>query len=104
MENNNERTAQESNERPTTPTGTPTSTTPKPIFQKQTSQKGNCLCSPTTHTGSFRCRYHRNSFRRNSASIGSSLSDLGSGSVGSDLSELASKATSPRSPATFTKA
>ncbi|KAM3216146.1 hypothetical protein P3L10_025586 [Capsicum annuum] len=23
--------------------------------------KGQCLCSPTTHPGSFRCRYHRNS-------------------------------------------
>ncbi|CAN4094368.1 unnamed protein product [Withania somnifera] len=21
--------------------------------------KGQCLCSPTTHRGSFRCRYHR---------------------------------------------
>lgn len=21
--------------------------------------KNNCLCSPTTHTGSFRCRLHR---------------------------------------------
>ncbi|GLU03142.1 hypothetical protein SLE2022_203590 [Rubroshorea leprosula] len=21
--------------------------------------KGNCLCSPTTHAGSFRCRLHR---------------------------------------------
>ncbi|KAM1090096.1 hypothetical protein ACFX19_017984 [Malus domestica] len=24
-----------------------------------TSQKGQCLCSPTTHQGSFRCRFHR---------------------------------------------
>ncbi|KAK1440192.1 hypothetical protein QVD17_06017 [Tagetes erecta] len=23
--------------------------------------KPNCLCSPTTHAGSFRCRYHRTS-------------------------------------------
>ncbi|OIT39415.1 hypothetical protein A4A49_22363 [Nicotiana attenuata] len=23
------------------------------------SPKGQCLCSPTTHRGSFRCRYHR---------------------------------------------
>ncbi|TKY60899.1 hypothetical protein E2542_SST18002 [Spatholobus suberectus] len=21
--------------------------------------KGQCLCSPTTHEGSFRCRFHR---------------------------------------------
>ncbi|KAI4377751.1 hypothetical protein MLD38_015329 [Melastoma candidum] len=24
-----------------------------------TSPKGQCLCSPTTHQGSFRCRFHR---------------------------------------------
>ncbi|OUZ99929.1 hypothetical protein BVC80_9069g38 [Macleaya cordata] len=23
------------------------------------SPKGQCLCSPTTHNGSFRCRFHR---------------------------------------------
>nr|KYP61610.1 hypothetical protein KK1_016106 [Cajanus cajan] len=23
--------------------------------------KGQCLCSPTTHEGSFRCRFHRSS-------------------------------------------
>ncbi|KAJ8749846.1 hypothetical protein K2173_013249 [Erythroxylum novogranatense] len=23
------------------------------------SPKGQCLCSPTTHEGSFRCRFHR---------------------------------------------
>ncbi|OAY53736.1 hypothetical protein MANES_03G019700v8 [Manihot esculenta] len=23
------------------------------------SPKGQCLCSPTTHQGSFRCRFHR---------------------------------------------
>ncbi|EYU43171.1 hypothetical protein ABFS82_08G120500 [Erythranthe guttata] len=40
----------------------------------------NCLCSPTTHTGSFRCRYHRNNaaggLTRNSMSVGSNLSQL----------------------------
>ncbi|KAJ6856976.1 hypothetical protein NC651_038617 [Populus alba x Populus x berolinensis] len=25
------------------------------------SPKGQCLCSPTTHQGSFRCRLHRSS-------------------------------------------
>ncbi|CAK9150883.1 unnamed protein product [Ilex paraguariensis] len=25
------------------------------------SPKGQCLCSPTTHKGSFRCRFHRSS-------------------------------------------
>ncbi|KAH0458415.1 hypothetical protein IEQ34_013730 [Dendrobium chrysotoxum] len=37
-------------------------------LQKQLSQKANCLCSPTTHAGSFRCRHHRSSLRRNSSS------------------------------------
>ncbi|PIA26391.1 hypothetical protein AQUCO_09400032v1 [Aquilegia coerulea] len=31
-----------------------------PTLVRQTSGvKTNCLCSPTTHTGSFRCRLHR---------------------------------------------
>ncbi|CAN6559079.1 unnamed protein product [Malus baccata var. baccata] len=42
----------------------------------------NCLCSPTTHAGSFRCRHHRTS------SIGLGLNRVGA-SVGSNLSELA---------------
>ncbi|TMW96528.1 hypothetical protein EJD97_007222 [Solanum chilense] len=29
--------------------------------------KGHCLCSPTTHRGSFRCRYHRTSGETTSA-------------------------------------
>ncbi|XP_043689677.1 uncharacterized protein LOC122640527 [Telopea speciosissima] len=49
-------------------------------LQRQSSVKLNCLCSPTTHVGSFRCRHHRTS----------SLSHSG-GSVGSNLSELAAK-------------
>ncbi|KAL7102505.1 hypothetical protein ACP275_08G124200 [Erythranthe tilingii] len=40
----------------------------------------NCLCSPTTHAGSFRCRHHRNNaaggLTRNSMSVGSNLSQL----------------------------
>ncbi|KAM1472677.1 hypothetical protein ACFX2I_028897 [Malus domestica] len=44
----------------------------------------NCLCSPTTHPGSFRCRQHRTS------SIGLGLNRVG-GSVGSNLSELANR-------------
>lgn len=50
-------------------------------LMKQMSQKGNCLCSPTTHPGSFRCRMHR------------STSHIGSTSFGSGLSELADKTT-----------
>ncbi|KFK38658.1 hypothetical protein AALP_AA3G143400 [Arabis alpina] len=26
---------------------------------KSSSVRQNCLCAPTTHAGSFRCRYHR---------------------------------------------
>ncbi|EPS73021.1 hypothetical protein M569_01736, partial [Genlisea aurea] len=42
----------------------------------------SCLCAPTTHAGSFRCRYHRNGsgmgtgLKRSSMSVGSKLSDL----------------------------
>ncbi|OWM81385.1 hypothetical protein CDL15_Pgr007423 [Punica granatum] len=36
----------------------------------------NCLCSPTTHAGSFRCRFHRNSSMLRGGSVGSNLSDL----------------------------
>ncbi|KAJ0263946.1 hypothetical protein HA466_0023870 [Hirschfeldia incana] len=49
---------------------------------KSSSVRLNCLCAPTTHPGSFRCRYHR----RNSAlgmsrgiSVPSNLSMLGGG-------------------------
>ncbi|KAK4283734.1 hypothetical protein QN277_000656 [Acacia crassicarpa] len=30
--------------------------------------KGHCLCSPTTHEGSFRCRLHRSSSSSSSSS------------------------------------
>ncbi|KAL4316986.1 hypothetical protein HN51_070958 [Arachis hypogaea] len=30
--------------------------------------KGHCLCSPTTHEGSFRCRLHRSSSSNSSTS------------------------------------
>ncbi|KAL5972420.1 hypothetical protein ACLOJK_041674 [Asimina triloba] len=47
------------------------------IFMKQTSGKYSCLCSPTTHVGSFRCRQHRNAGNmRSSASVGSGLASL----------------------------
>ncbi|KAJ0989716.1 hypothetical protein J5N97_008072 [Dioscorea zingiberensis] len=53
-----------------------------PSLVKQTSQKMSCLCSPTKHVGSFRCRLHR------------STSNFASRSYGSGLSELVDKATS----------
>ncbi|VFR00793.1 unnamed protein product [Cuscuta campestris] len=57
-----------------------------------TGHRKTCLCSPTTHPGSFRCRYHRNSkLTRASMSVASNLSELGSASVASKLSELAAR-------------
>nr|GEW73250.1 hypothetical protein [Tanacetum cinerariifolium] len=38
--------------------------------------KPNCLCSPTTHVGSFRCRYHRSSSLGNHSSSFNHLSNL----------------------------
>ncbi|KAM1103027.1 hypothetical protein ACFX13_011840 [Malus domestica] len=29
------------------------------LMRQQSMTKNNCLCSPTTHEGSFRCRLHR---------------------------------------------
>ncbi|GMP53236.1 hypothetical protein CsSME_00018761 [Camellia sinensis var. sinensis] len=67
------------------------STPSSPItFQKSSSVKYNCLCSPTTHAGSFRCRYHRNpGMARSSVSVGGKLNELGS--VSSNLSDMESK-------------
>lgn len=50
---------------------------------KSPSAKLNCLCSPTTHAGSFRCRHHRVSGMHRAASVGSNLSDFArkSGSI-----------------------
>ncbi|MBA0573808.1 hypothetical protein Golob_001065 [Gossypium lobatum] len=50
--------------------------TPGEAAAKSSASKSNCLCSPTTHAGSFRCRYHRAGFPR-AASVGSKLSMLG---------------------------
>ncbi|CAA3011899.1 Hypothetical predicted protein [Olea europaea subsp. europaea] len=54
------------------------STPSSPITLRKTSSvRHNCLCSPTTHAGSFRCRYHRNhGLTRSSISVGSKLSEL----------------------------
>ncbi|KAK7289607.1 hypothetical protein RIF29_03366 [Crotalaria pallida] len=60
------------------------SPTSKPMIRKSSSVRMDCLCSPTTHAGSFRCRYHR-------AAAGGMHRG---GSVGSNLSELAAKASS----------
>ncbi|VVA97470.1 unnamed protein product [Arabis nemorensis] len=56
---------------------------------KSSSVRLNCLCAPTTHAGSFRCRYHR----RN-AGLGMSRGI----SVPSNLSMLAGAGGSASSP------
>ncbi|XP_050238701.1 uncharacterized protein LOC126688145 [Mercurialis annua] len=40
------------------------------------SGRWNCLCSPTTHVGSFRCRFHRSHGMSRGGSVGSNLSEL----------------------------
>ncbi|KAJ4725334.1 putative Serine-rich protein-related [Melia azedarach] len=41
------------------------------------SSSARCLCSPTTHAGSFRCRHHRALGMSRAGSLGSNLSLLG---------------------------
>nr|GEY40983.1 hypothetical protein [Tanacetum cinerariifolium] len=63
-----------------------TESTSTPLSPTAKKPKPSCLCAPTTHAGSFRCRRHRNS-----ASVGSNLSELANkrtASVGANLSEL----------------
>ncbi|XP_062170598.1 uncharacterized protein LOC133876347 [Alnus glutinosa] len=54
---------------------------------KQSARWKNCLCSPTTHVGSFRCRHHRSSSLHRGGSVGSKLSELAhkSGTVSDSL-------------------
>ncbi|KAF1001562.1 hypothetical protein AG4045_002718 [Apium graveolens] len=52
------------------------SSQPTSPVTKAAGVKYNCLCSPTTHAGSFRCRHHRNSMSRSSKSVGSKLNEL----------------------------
>ncbi|CAL9111911.1 unnamed protein product [Musa textilis] len=56
--------------------GSPRRGDSRPMLTKQASQRTSCLCSPTTHAGSFRCRLHRNSLHHSSGSVGSGLSEL----------------------------
>ncbi|GMN59156.1 hypothetical protein TIFTF001_028252 [Ficus carica] len=48
----------------------------QPAVTKSPSARWNCLCSPTTHAGSFRCRHHRGSSFSRAGSVGSNLSQL----------------------------
>ncbi|KAF8378220.1 hypothetical protein HHK36_029559 [Tetracentron sinense] len=44
-----------------------------PVLMRQSSaSKTNCLCSPTTHAGSFRCRLHRSHSLQRTKSMDSS--------------------------------
>nr|DAD30797.1 TPA_asm: hypothetical protein HUJ06_009648 [Nelumbo nucifera] len=47
--------------------------TPTPGLMRQSSgvKMNNCLCSPTTHNGSFRCRLHRQPSLQRTKSIDS---------------------------------
>ncbi|KAF7831254.1 ATP-dependent Clp protease ATP-binding subunit [Senna tora] len=49
-----------------------------PSTTRSSTVKWNCLCSPTTHAGSFRCRHHRASGIMRGRSVGSGLSELAS--------------------------
>ncbi|KAK9113622.1 hypothetical protein Syun_020419 [Stephania yunnanensis] len=52
--------------------GDATSTPPKTGLVRQTSGiKTNCLCAPTMHAGSFRCRLHRGPSLQRTKSIDS---------------------------------
>ncbi|KAJ6751850.1 hypothetical protein OIU85_002283 [Salix viminalis] len=46
------------------------------LTKPRSTERGNCLCSPTTHAGSFKCRFHRSSGMIRGGSIGSNLSAL----------------------------
>lgn len=45
--------------------------------RRATDSKPNCLCSPTTHVGSFRCRYHRTTSLVNHGGLYNQLSNYG---------------------------
>ncbi|KAJ8754923.1 hypothetical protein K2173_015435 [Erythroxylum novogranatense] len=64
-----------------------TNTSPKSQSNKPSGVRWNCLCSPTTHAGSFRCRLHRGHGMTRGGSVGSNLSELALKS--SSISDLA---------------
>ncbi|KAE8023536.1 hypothetical protein FH972_009217 [Carpinus fangiana] len=41
------------------------------ITRQPSAAKSNCLCSPTTHAGSFRCRLHRSPILQRTRSMDS---------------------------------
>ncbi|KAG0515050.1 hypothetical protein BDA96_10G245800 [Sorghum bicolor] len=58
------------------------SITPRTATNKQPASPRACLCSPTLHAGSFRCRLHRGNFGGGGG---------GSGDGGSGLHEMSKK-------------
>ncbi|BAT80571.1 hypothetical protein LR48_Vigan07g009800 [Vigna angularis] len=38
-------------------------------LKRSCSEKRDCLCSPTTHAGSFRCRHHRAAMRHTNSAL-----------------------------------
>ncbi|OVA19743.1 hypothetical protein BVC80_9059g67 [Macleaya cordata] len=73
----------------------PTGTSPRvqspsarKLQRQSSSAKSNCLCSPTTHVGSFRCRLHRNpDLSRSGNSIGSKLAELDADNKSAPISD-----------------
>lgn len=51
------------------------------LMRQPSMTKTNCLCSPTTHTGSFRCRLHRTPSLQRTKSIEYSESEAESSTV-----------------------
>ncbi|XVF03598.1 hypothetical protein REPUB_Repub05bG0007100 [Reevesia pubescens] len=49
--------------------------------------RSNCLCSPTTHAGSFRCRHHRVGGMKRGGSVGSNLSLLDNSKPQTNISD-----------------
>jgi len=59
------------------PTSLASPTSHKSNPRKSSNGRWNCLCSPTTHAGSFRCRHHRSGGMIRGGSVGSNLAQLG---------------------------
>ncbi|CAJ2636250.1 unnamed protein product [Trifolium pratense] len=60
------------------------------LMRQPSMTKNNCLCSPTTHPGSFRCRLHRipSLLTRTKSMEPESISDQTSTIVGADKDRI----------------
>ncbi|KAG2701919.1 hypothetical protein I3843_06G062500 [Carya illinoinensis] len=62
------------------------------LTRQPSSTKSNCLCSPTTHAGSFRCRHHRSpSLQRTRSMDSTSLRESTSKACTTTTADAASK-------------